>query len=173
MTDRETEDARNVALEFETRLHPKPDDGPPLVVLADFSRQLERELEEANRKLSHQQKVNADLLDSVDLLRDELLQANAEIERSAVYQRLREIHQATVDQLTSAKSALEKARDKLDAAQRSMPAFHEGGFYFERHDMDGNYIGSENVDPIFVVQGLDQAVTEALTAINAALEAKP
>ena len=45
MTDRETEDARNVALEFETRLHPKPDDGPPLVVLADFSRQLERELE--------------------------------------------------------------------------------------------------------------------------------
>lgn len=72
-------------------------------------------------------------------------------------------------QATTQRAALEKVRERLDNAQRSMPAYHEGGFHFERHDMDGNYIGSENVDPISVVQGLEKAVSEALTAIDSVL----
>jgi len=104
----------------------------------------------------------------ISALKAELEQAKADRARAAMEERNKCL--ATMERQ---KGALEKAREKLDAAQRSMPAFHEGGFYFERHDMDGNYIGSENVDPIAVVQGLDQAVTDSISAITAALEAQP
>jgi len=68
--------------------------------------------------------------------------------------------------LASHKAALEKAREKLDAAQRAMPAYHEGGLFIEHHDPDGTYTGCENVDPITVVQWQSHAIDEALTAIN-------
>jgi len=51
VTDTEIEDARNVALYYEGRKNPKESDPRPLVVPADFSRQLERELTAAKAEV--------------------------------------------------------------------------------------------------------------------------
>ena len=73
-------------------------------------------------------------------------------------------------QLAAIDSSLVKARERLDSAQLAMPAFHEGVFTKEHHDIDGNYIGSENIDPLSIVQVQGLAIDEALAIINKVLK---
>lgn len=128
--------------------------------------QLERELEEAKR-------TSVELFDHAKRWRVELGQAKTDRAKAESDLALSATRTYTLQsQLTAHKVALVKAREKLDAAQRAMPAFHEGGFIVEHHDMDGNYLGSENVDPVAIVQWQSQAIDEALTAINEVLEEK-
>ena len=54
----------------------------------------------------------------------------------------------------------------LDALQKiiaCLPAIQDGGgFIVEHFDMDGEYMGSESIDPFTVVQRMHELATQAL-----------
>lgn len=80
-TDDEIGDARNFALDFNCRPKPKETDKQPLVVTADFARQLERELAAKNAELTLA-KLDLDVARSgIDQLLKELEQSRAQVAR--------------------------------------------------------------------------------------------
>lgn len=71
------------------------------------------------------------------------------------------------DQLQTKCTELQDRMRELEQSFNSIincvPEMHEGSLIVEHFDGDGNYNGSENVDPLSVIQQMDSIAREALT----------
>ena len=83
-----------------------------------------------------------------------------------------EIADLMTDYMPDAKREAEKdrqlaiAREALENISQNIPAMEGGSFYREHFDLNGNYIGSENIDPISVVQMMQEMSQRALTELD-------
>lgn len=76
-----------------------------------------------------------------------------------------------IQELERKLDAAEKQRDQLlDALERiesTVPGQGDGGgFVFDHYDHEGEYIGSQNVDPIWVVFEMAEIATNAIVAVK-------
>ncbi|MFA5899416.1 MAG: hypothetical protein WC829_09930 [Hyphomicrobium sp.] len=69
------------------------------------------------------------------------------------------------------RKVLEQALEALNRINDSVPAIQDGGgFVVDHRDADGEYIGSENIDPMWVIQEMQSTAHLAITAIQEQLK---
>ena len=68
---------------------------------------------------------------------------------------------------------LEQTKAKLDSAimalkdiRQNQPAQEGGNLFYETFDLDGNYTGIQNVDPLFVIQEMVETAAKSLEQIE-------
>ncbi len=62
----------------------------------------------------------------------------------------------------SAEDNCDRLKGALIDICAAVPAHGEGGFFWENHDENGNYLGSTFVDPVQVVQGIQEIAQKAI-----------
>ena len=74
------------------------------------------------------------------------------------------------EQVKALRDALKLSNGMLSDFLRSMPAYTEEGWGYERFDQDGEYCGFERINPDYVIQMFHELAIDVQSNLYAALE---
>ena len=90
-----------------------------------------------------------------------------EIELSGQLARRDERIQELERKLESAENQRDQLLEALERIESTVPAQADGGgFVFDHYDLEGEYIGSQNVDPTWVVFEMAGVATRAIASVK-------
>jgi hypothetical protein len=58
----------------------------------------------------------------------------------------------------------ERLKAALNRVVETVPCYHEGNFIVEHHGIDGEYLGTQNIDPLWVIEEMASVANNALAA---------